>query len=109
MIVQSRIRQINADRGWLKCERSMDWEFAALVSAVAWPQLVFFISDGFIVDDRKSNAADVLREVVKEAARVGAVVYTMDTAQISQIPRSMLPETTSWISLRDRVAGYCRE
>lgn len=45
---------------------------------LAGRKLVFFISDGFVVDHRKSDGADLLRLATEEAARVGAVVYTMD-------------------------------
>ncbi len=80
LIVRSRIRQINAESRMVEVQ-TLYGLHGLLRSTAQLPgrKLVFFISDGFIVDDRKSNAADVLREVVKEAARVGAVVYTMDT------------------------------
>src|SRR5882762_5147219 len=80
LIVRSRIRQINAESRMVEVQ-TLYGLGSLLHSTGQLPgrKLVFFISDGFIVDDRKSNAADVLREVVKEAARVGAVVYTMDT------------------------------
>ena len=80
MIVQSRIRQINAESRMVEVQ-TLYGLHGLMRSTAQLPgrKLIFFISDGFIVDDRKSNAADVLREVVKEAARVGAVVYTMDT------------------------------
>jgi VWFA-related protein len=45
---------------------------------LAGRKLVFFISDGFVVDHRKSDGADLLRLATEEAARVGAVVYTLD-------------------------------
>jgi VWFA-related protein len=41
-------------------------------------KLVFFISDGFVTDPRSTNALERLRGVTKTAARVGAVIYTMD-------------------------------
>jgi len=47
-------------------------------------KLVFLFSDGFIVDQRGSNALDWLKEVTQEAAKVGAVIYTMDTRGIFQ-------------------------
>jgi VWFA-related protein len=42
-------------------------------------KLVFFLSDGFIVDPRTSNAVQNLREVIQAAARAGAVIYSIDT------------------------------
>jgi hypothetical protein len=40
---------------------------------------LFFISDGFVVDTKRSNGSDVMRRVATEAARVGAVVYSLGT------------------------------
>jgi hypothetical protein len=39
---------------------------------------VFLISDGFVVDYKRSGGPELLRRVTEEAARVGAVVYTSD-------------------------------
>jgi VWFA-related protein len=41
-------------------------------------KIVFFISDGFVVDARRSGVLDSLRRVTAAAAQVGAVIYTMD-------------------------------
>jgi VWFA-related protein len=41
-------------------------------------KLVFFMSDGFIADPRSSYALNMLQRIGATAARVGAVVYTMD-------------------------------
>jgi VWFA-related protein len=41
-------------------------------------KLVFFISDGFIADPRGAYVLSLLQRVTQTAARVGAVVYTMD-------------------------------
>ena len=41
-------------------------------------KLVFFISDGFVVDARRSGVLAIMRRVTKAAAQVGAVIYTMD-------------------------------
>lgn len=41
-------------------------------------KIVFFISDGFVVDARRSGALDSLRRVTRAAAQTGAVIYTMD-------------------------------
>jgi VWFA-related protein len=41
-------------------------------------KIVFFISDGFVADARRSGVVDLLRRVTRAAAQVGAVIYTMD-------------------------------
>jgi VWFA-related protein len=41
-------------------------------------KLVFFISDGFFLDDRNSNNRDELRHITSLAARSGVVIYSID-------------------------------
>lgn len=41
-------------------------------------KLVFFISSGFLLDERNSDSLDRLRRITDSAARNGVVVYTMD-------------------------------
>ena len=41
-------------------------------------KLIFFISDGFFLDDRNSNNRDQLRHITSLAARSGAVIYSID-------------------------------
>ena len=55
---------------------------ATLLAAAQWPgrKLVFFVSDGFLLDvgPRSANLDTKLRRAVDAARRAGAVVYTMD-------------------------------
>jgi hypothetical protein len=46
---------------------------------LAGRKLLFFISDGFVVDAKRSNGSEVMRRVATEAARVGVVIYSPDT------------------------------
>jgi len=41
-------------------------------------KLVFFVSDGFFLDDRNSNSRDELRHITSLAARSGVVIYSID-------------------------------
>lgn len=41
-------------------------------------KLVFFVSEGFVVDRRSSDVQDSLQRVVDSAARNGVVIYTVD-------------------------------
>jgi VWFA-related protein len=41
-------------------------------------KLIFFISDGFVADPRRSGVVERMEHVTKVAAQVGAVIYTMD-------------------------------
>ncbi|HEV7857979.1 MAG TPA: VWA domain-containing protein [Pyrinomonadaceae bacterium] len=42
-------------------------------------KLVFFMSDGFFLDQQNGNASDRLRRITDAAARAGVVIYAMDT------------------------------
>ncbi len=53
---------------------------------VAGRKLVFFISDGFFLDDRNSNTRDRLRRITSAAARNGVVIYSIDS-------RGLLPDS----------------
>jgi VWFA-related protein len=48
------------------------------VSKLPGRKLVFFISDGFFLDDRNSNNRDELRHITSLAARSGVVIYSVD-------------------------------
>jgi VWFA-related protein len=48
------------------------------VSKLPGRKLVFFISDGFFLDDRNSNNRDELRHITSLAARSGVVIYSID-------------------------------
>jgi VWFA-related protein len=78
-MLRNRLRQINA-QGAQAEQATLAGLGGLLVSStpLAGRKLVFFISDGFVSDNRRSNGPDVLRLVTEEAARVGAVVYTLD-------------------------------
>lgn len=41
-------------------------------------KLLFFISEGFLIDDQTSNISSSLRRVGDSAARAGVVIYSMD-------------------------------
>lgn len=41
-------------------------------------KLVFFLSDGFFLDDHNANISDRLRQITSAAARTGTIIYSMD-------------------------------
>src|SRR5215213_2645636 len=45
-------------------------------------KLVFFISDGFYLNDRKTGALDRIKKVTDAAGRAGVVIYTLDARGI---------------------------
>jgi hypothetical protein len=80
LIVKQRVRQINAQSRPIEDHTLLGLENLMRSSApLVGRKLVFFVSDGFVVDLKKSGAPDILRRVINEAARVGAVVYTLDS------------------------------
>jgi VWFA-related protein len=46
-------------------------------------KLLFFISDGFLIDDQTSNVSATLRRITDAAARAGVVVYAIDARGLS--------------------------
>jgi hypothetical protein len=79
-IVKNRVAQINAQSKLAEIETLSRLESLMRSAApLAGRKVVFFISDGFVVDTRRSSGTEVMRRVANEAARVGMVIYTMDT------------------------------
>jgi VWFA-related protein len=79
MVVRDRVRQANMN-GRINELRTLAALLGLMRSSSSLPgrKLVFFISDGFVLDDKKSSGPEVMRRITAEAARVGAVVHTMD-------------------------------
>lgn len=79
-IVTNRVRQINAQAKISELDTLSGLESLMHSTApLAGRKVLFFISDGFVVDTKRSNGADVMRRVAKEAARVGVVIYSLST------------------------------
>ena len=79
-IVTNRVRQINAQSRIAELDTLSRLEsLLHSTTPLAGRKILFFISDGFVVDNARSNGPDVMRRVVKEAARVGVVVYSLNT------------------------------
>ena len=79
-IVTNRVRQINAQSRIAELDTLSRLEdLLRSTTPLTGRKVLFFISDGFVVDTARSNGADVMRRVVKEAARVGVVVYSLGT------------------------------
>src|SRR3712207_5538468 len=102
-LMQTRAQGILATDATLASLRSL------MLSAGALPgrKLVFFLSDGFILNERNGGTLETLRAVSQEAARAGAVVYTMDLrANTSSGIRSSVDATTNdYIDLSARRVG----
>ena len=79
-IVTNRVRQINAQSKIAEINTLSRLEsLIRSTTPLAGRKLLFFISDGFVVDAKRSNGSDVMRGVINEAARVGVVIYSLGT------------------------------
>ena len=79
-IVVNRVRQINVQSRIAEIDTLMRLEsLVRSTSPLVGRKVLFFISDGFVVDIKRSNGSDVMRRVADDAARVGVVIYSLDT------------------------------
>lgn len=85
--VRNRVRQINGQAKAVTSD-TLDVLLSLMRSSskLSGRKLVFFVSDGFISDNRGSNAVTMLKQVTQMAARVGIVVYTMEAGGIYSDP-----------------------
>jgi VWFA-related protein len=69
-------------------------------------KLVFFISDGFFLDDHNSNDRDRLRHITSLAARSGVVIYSIDArglvASLTDASSDVAPDPSGRLQ---RIAG----
>ena len=77
--LRNRLRQVRA-QGRMATDGTLAALEGLMLSASALPgrKLVFFLSDGFILNERAAGALDALRGITQTAARAGVVVYTMN-------------------------------
>jgi VWFA-related protein len=79
-IVANRVRQISAQSRMSEADTlSRLLSLMHSTTPLQGRKLLFFISDGFVVDTRRSNGSDVMRRIINEAARVGVVIYSLGT------------------------------
>jgi VWFA-related protein len=79
-IVKNRVRQINAQSRIAEIDTLSRLEsLIRSATPLAGRKLLFFISDGFVVDIKRSNGSDSMQRLAKEAAQAGIVIYSLDT------------------------------
>src|SRR5258706_4530048 len=79
-IVKNRIQQINAQSRIAELDTLSRLErLIRSFTPLAGRKLLFFISDGFVVDIKRSNGPDVMKCLANEAAHAGEVIYTLET------------------------------
>ena len=77
--LRARLRQVRA-QGRMATDNTLDALQGLMLSAGALPgrKLVFFLSDGFVLNERAAGALETLRGVTQAAAQAGIVVYTLN-------------------------------
>jgi VWFA-related protein len=79
-MVKNRVSQINAQSKISERDTLSSLESLMRSSGpLAGRKLLFLISDGFVVDVKRSSGSDAMRRVASEAARTGIVIYSLDT------------------------------
>jgi len=79
-MVKNRIAQVNAQARIAERDTLSSLEsLMRSTGPLAGRKLLFLISDGFVVDPKRSADSDAMRRVAAEAARAGIVIYSLDT------------------------------
>jgi len=79
-MVRNRIAQVNAQARIAERDTLSSLEsLMRSTGPLAGRKLLFLISDGFVVDPKRSADSDAMRRVAGEAARAGIVIYSLDT------------------------------
>jgi VWFA-related protein len=106
-MLRNRIRQVNA-QGRMTTDDTFDALRGLIASSSQLPgrKVVFFLSDGFIVNERKAGALEALHHVTKDAARAGVVVYTMDLrGTLFGLGSGVDASSNDYVDLTSRKAG----
>ena len=112
-MVKNRVRQINQQGK--NAELATLYKLESLIRSttpLAGRKVVFFVSDGFVADIKRSNGAEVVRRIGREAASVGAVIYALDTRATyfgpgADVSRNDYPDYsggTAWRSIAESKA-----
>jgi VWFA-related protein len=77
--LRNRLRQIN-DQARMTAEATLAVLEGLVHSSQALPgrKVVFFLSDGFTINQRKADQDEQLKRIARAAASAGVVIYTMD-------------------------------
>jgi VWFA-related protein len=80
MMVKNRVRQINQQGKMAELATLSGLEnLIRSTGPLPGRKVVFLISDGFVADIKRSNGAEAIARIGKQAATVGAVIYALDT------------------------------
>jgi VWFA-related protein len=103
-IVQNRVHQIGA-QSRAATVNTTNALLGLMRSSASLPgrKIIFLLTEGFVADPRASNVLDMLRQVTKQAAQVGAVIYAIDARGTfadtsTDASRSVYPDFTGSVS-----------
>ncbi len=105
--LRNRLRQVRS-QGRMATAGTLDALRGLMLSSAALPgrKLVFFLSDGFLLNERSAGANKTLRAVTQTAAQAGVVVYTLNLQETSFGPGSSVDASTNdYIDLSARRAA----
>ena len=104
-LVKSRVGQISA-QSKIDTRNTIGALQSLMLSSAALPgrKLVFFLSDGFVIDPRGSNALNYLHQATEVAARSGAVIYSVDMRG-SFLDASIDASSSDYVDMGSRHAG----
>ncbi|MDX6531389.1 MAG: hypothetical protein QOH41_3679 [Blastocatellia bacterium] len=104
-LVKNRVRQINDQSKLVELQTLSRLEsLIRSTGPLAGRKVVFFISDGFVMDSKRSSGRDVMQSLANEAARVGAVIYSLDT-RANSIGASVDVSRNDYPDFSSRTAG----
>ncbi|MGZ8842563.1 MAG: VWA domain-containing protein [Pyrinomonadaceae bacterium] len=112
-MVKNRVRQINQQGK--TAELATLYKLESLIRSttpLAGRKVVFFVSDGFVADIKRSNGAEAMQRIGRQAANVGAVIYALDTRATffgpgADVSRNDFPDSsggTAWRSIAESKA-----
>jgi VWFA-related protein len=104
-LLKSRISQISA-QSRADTANTIGVLRSLMQSSATMPgrKLIFFLSDGFVVDPRGSSALSSLRQVTQVAAHSGAVIYSIDMRG-SFTEAAVDASSSDYIDMTSRHAG----
>ncbi len=104
-LLKSRISQITA-QSRADTANTITVLQSLMQSSASLPgrKLIFFLSDGFVVDPRGSSALSLLHQATQLAARSGAVIYSIDMRG-SFLEAAVDASSSDYIDMTSRHAG----
>jgi VWFA-related protein len=108
--LRNRLRQIN-DQARMTAEATLAVLEGLVVSSQALPgrKVVFFLSDGFSINQRKADQDEQFTRIARGAASAGMVIYTMDArGTFLNFGSSVDASTNDYVDMTARAAGVAQ-